>query len=287
MLLGTARRRLVVGEPARGPPDRLAGRDDVAVTELRVQPRQVEHPVRRRGLPEQRPGRHRQVVRHRDEFELGAELGRAQLDDLADGQHLFVGDVEDRAAGALRMVDRGQQRGRAVLGVAVVMQRQAARRGRSCGAARRGCAARSTTRAGPAGAGRTCTDSGNAPPRDAPRTPPARCGRCGSPFRRSPGSSHEVGVLGDRHRQPGRRVLPGVGPAAVGGHAAHRDEHPGAAAGQLPRSAAAGRTSRRRRRTCRSPSASARTVLVVRVGVQVRDLAAASPAARAGRGAGS
>ena len=62
---------------------------------------------------------------------------------------------------------------------------------------------------------------------------------------------HRRGVLGDRHRQPGRVVEPGVHPAPVGGDAAHRHEAPDLAAGELRRPGGAGRTSRRRGRRCR------------------------------------
>ena len=54
-----------------------------------------------------------------------AERGREQLDDLADRQHLVVADVEDRARGRVGLFDREQQRVREVLGVAVVVQREA------------------------------------------------------------------------------------------------------------------------------------------------------------------
>ena len=52
----------------------------------------------------------------RHDLELGAELGRAQLDHLTIGQHFLVGDVEDRAGAAFRMFDAEHDRGRAVLG---------------------------------------------------------------------------------------------------------------------------------------------------------------------------
>ena len=86
---------------------------------------QIEHPMRRQRLREQRPRGHGQLVRHRDDLQVGAQLGRAQLHHLADREHFLVGDVEDRSRAASGMLDSEHDCSRAVLRVAVVVQREA------------------------------------------------------------------------------------------------------------------------------------------------------------------
>ena len=66
-------------------------------------------------LREERPGRQREVVRHRHDLELVVERGGNDLDDLAHRQHLLVADVEHLARGGVRLFDREQQRVREVL----------------------------------------------------------------------------------------------------------------------------------------------------------------------------
>ena len=98
---------------------------EVVVAEVVPDAAEVEHAVRRQRLREQRPGRHRELVRHRHDLELVIERGGDQLDDLADRQHLLVADVEDLARGRVGLLDREQQRVREVLGVAVVVEGEA------------------------------------------------------------------------------------------------------------------------------------------------------------------
>ena len=188
-----------------------------------MQARQVEDPVRRRGLREQRPRRDGEVVGHRHDLELRAELARAQLDDLAHREHFLVADVEDRPRAAARAVPPPRRPRRRSSRCSRGGAASGRRRRRRCAAGRRGCAARSSTRAAPAGTGRRGTDSGSARRSDAPRTRPLPCGRCGSPSRRAR-DRRRARVLGDGHRQAGRVVQPRVRPPAVRGHAADGHE---------------------------------------------------------------
>ena len=93
--------------------------------ELVMHARQVEDPVGDRGLREQRPRRDGELIGHRHDLDLRAELARAQLDDLAHREHFGVADVEDRPRAALSMFHRRNDGGGAVDGVAVMVQRQA------------------------------------------------------------------------------------------------------------------------------------------------------------------
>ena len=250
--------------------------------------RQVEHPVGRRAAARAAaaPGPRARTASTRSRAPRRARRAHSSID-LADREHLFVADVEDRPRAALGMFDREQRprprssrcsRGGAASG---------RRRRRRCAAGRRGCGARSTTRAAPAGTGRRGTDSGSARRSDAPRTRPPRCGRCGSPSRRPrdrrpSGASSATGT-----GSPAGSCSHGVRPPAVRGHAADRHEvtavaRPSRAATMRSRPYIATTTSQvvvapaRRettpRRTGRRGCARAR---------------AASPVARARRGAGS
>ena len=73
LLLDTLPARWVLGQPASGPADGLAGRHDIAMTELVMQPGQVEHPVGRERLGQQGPGRHGQVVGQGHDLQVGPE----------------------------------------------------------------------------------------------------------------------------------------------------------------------------------------------------------------------
>ena len=77
-----------------------------------------------------RLGQHRQrrsseLEWHRDDFDFVIEFGANQFDDLANGEHLGVANIEDLAGGCIGFVDRQQQRFCEVFCVAVVMQREA------------------------------------------------------------------------------------------------------------------------------------------------------------------
>ena len=226
--------------------------------------------MRRQRLREQRPSRHREVVRHRHDLELVIERGRDDLDHLPHREHLFVADVEHLARRGVGLVDGEQHRVREVLGVAVMVQREAVVGDDDALAGRRAPAARSTTPAARAGTARTRTGSGSARRRDGARTPPPRCARCGSPSRPRPVPSTCGRVLGHRHRQARRVEQPGVHPALVRGDAADRHER----ARRAPRDAAIERSrpyiATTTSNVCPS-SARCEIRVVVRIGVQVLD----------------
>ena len=220
------------GQPPGGEPDGLSRRHDIDVTEPMVQPGQVEHPVRRQRLGHHGVGRDGQVVGHRDDLEIGAEGTAAALDHLADRQHFGVGDVEDGSGRELGVEDGAEHGSGAVLGVAVVMQGQAL--------------------VGDDDPTTTVEDAAH--DRPFPRhglVGPVQVGITEVGGRRMGGidrdlGAHdpvsllvdqgpvdEVGVLAHRHREPGRLVLPRVGPAPVGGHPSDRHEVAASAFGQL------------------------------------------------------
>ena len=227
--------------------------------------------MRRQRLREQRTGRDRELERHRDDLEPVAERGRDQLDHLADRQHLLVADVEDLARRRVGLLDREQQRVREVLGVAVMVQREAV--------------------VGDDDAVAAVED----PAHDEPfarhelmravhvRVAEVRgAGMVGE--HRLLGAHDAVAllvvlgsvdgrrVLRDRNRQARRIEQPRVHPAAVRGHAADRDELADAARGQL-RDAPQPPVHRDDDVERLRPSKQrAQRVVVVRVGVDVRDL---------------
>ena len=73
-------------------------------------------------LRQQRSGRQREVVRHRDQLQLVVERAGDDLDHLPDRQHLLVRRVEHLAGRRIGVVEGQDQRVCEVLRVPVVVQ---------------------------------------------------------------------------------------------------------------------------------------------------------------------
>ena len=169
---------------------------------------------------------------HRHDLERVPERGRADLDDLADRQHLVVGAVEDVAGGVLVAVDAAQHGVGEVLGVAVVVEGEAV--------------------VGHHDAGAAVEDA----PHDAPlaghdlqRPVGVRVAEVGGPGVVAEddllgagdpvallvllGLGHERGRLVDRHREALGVEQERVHPAPDGGHPADRHEAVGHPDGEL------------------------------------------------------
>ena len=112
-------------QPVRGARQRVASGHEVAVAEVAAQSREVEHAMRGQWLRKERTGGHGKVVGHRDDLELVVERGRDDLHHLADAEHLLVADVEDLPGGGVGLLEREQERVREILGVPVMVQREA------------------------------------------------------------------------------------------------------------------------------------------------------------------
>ena len=81
--------------------------------------------MRGQRLREERTGRDGEVVGHRDDLEFVVQRGRDDLHHLADTEYFLVADVEDLPRGCIGLFEGKEERVREVLGVAVVVQREA------------------------------------------------------------------------------------------------------------------------------------------------------------------
>ena len=243
--------------------------------------------MRRQRLRQQRPRRHREVVRHRDDLEL---VRRARPRSARrPGARVSTSSsptLKTLPGGGVGLLEREQQRVREVLGVAVVVQRQPV--------------------VGHHDAAPAVEDAAHDEPlarhelvrpvhvrvaevrgaRDGRRTPPPPCARCGSPSR-PPRARATVGASSatGTGRPSGSQSQGFIQPRYAGTPPTETNwPH---AAGAAPRCDAQPAVHRDDDVEGRVVERVAQRVLVVRVGVHVLDRAAASRRVRGGRGAGS